>query len=287
MDSTNWLDGSDEMWARILLETKDALGIVGAVKAVTFVGQERIKRQIGPFLDKAVIFPNTLILGEPGIGKTLLARWIAFRRDENLREFLCPVRPDVLDDGIVLLDECHRQRQPEPLFRLMENRHVTVLGATTRPAKLDPAFRSRFFLELNLLPYPVSEMEDMVRHLTDMKLTDGEARLFARASAGNPRQAERIVATAEAMDTTEPIKVLSTCKITADGLTDMHIMYLVKLRDINRPIGKAQLAMLLHSDEQSLMFLERLLLDYGLIELLPNGRAISRKGRAYLKGLTA
>jgi len=273
----------DPVWGRVILQVMT--GPVDESVTPVFIGQRAVKRQIKPFLNATEAFPNTLILGEPGIGKTNLARWIAHERDESFAERLCPVAPGDIDEKVVLLDECHQQRTPEPLFEIMENRHVTVLGATTRPSQLNPAFRSRFFLELHLMPYPVNEMHELVRHLAGENIPDDAAAIFASASAGNPRQAERIVMTAKRMNTYDPNRVLAICRITADGLTEMHLRYLSKLKEMKRPVGLNQLAMLLYSDDQTLRNLERVLTEYKLIELLPNGRVISSKGGEYLKRL--
>lgn len=276
------------MWAKIILAVRDVNLddlVAGRGPDAVFLGQDAIKEQIAPFLENPEPFPNALLLGEPGIGKTQLARWIAAQRDEGFQEYLCPVAPTQLDTTIVLLDECHKQSSPEPLFEMMENRHVTVLGATTRPAQLDPAFRSRFFLELHLMPYPVEEMKEIVSHLSDGELDETQLLTFASASAGNPRQAERIMLTAKRMGSLDPATVLSTCKITGDGLTDMHLRYLDVLSGMRRPVGLAQLATLMYSDAQTIQNTERVLLQYGLIDLAPNGRVISTKGRTYLRKL--
>jgi len=93
------------------------------------------------------------------------------------------------------------------------------------------------------------------------------------------------VMTAKRMNTYDPNRVLAICRITADGLTEMHLRYLSKLKEMKRPVGLNQLAMLLYSDDQTLRNLERVLTEYKLIELLPNGRVISSKGGEYLKRL--
>jgi len=276
-----------DAWAKVLLAASEIdFEILAAASKAAFLGQHAIKKQIAPFLESSEPFPNALLLGEPGIGKTQLARWIAAQRDESFQEHLCPVAPTQLDTTIVLLDECHKQSSPEPLFEMMENRHVTVLGATTRPAQLEPAFRSRFFLELHLMPYPVEEMKEIISYLSGGEVLDETQLLtFASASAGNPRQAERIMLTAERMKSFDPAVVLPTVKITADGLTEMHLKYLDVLSGMKRPVGLSQLATLMYSDTQTVQSIERVLLQYGLIDLAPNGRTISTKGRAYLRRL--
>ena len=73
------------------------------VESSEYFGQKGAKQQIAPFLKREDSFPNTLLLGRPGIGKTRMARWIAGQRKEPFEEFLCPVNPDALpSSGIIM-----------------------------------------------------------------------------------------------------------------------------------------------------------------------------------------
>jgi Holliday junction resolvasome RuvABC ATP-dependent DNA helicase subunit len=246
-----------------------------------FFGQQSAKEQIEPFIDRTEAFPNTLILGQPGVGKTRLARWIAARRSSMFEELLCPVNPDDLPpSGIVLLDECHKQRHPEYLFPMMEKDDITILGATTRPEFLEPAFKSRFLLVLHLKRYDQESMIEMANDLLDM--SEESADLYASASAGNPRQLERILAVAKELGPSSHEEVLRACRITGDGLTEYHESLLSALHKAGRPIGISTLASMLYSDEQSVKEHEQLLVDFDLIELRSNGRILSREGKKYV-----
>jgi Holliday junction resolvasome RuvABC ATP-dependent DNA helicase subunit len=246
-----------------------------------FFGQQSAKEQIEPFVDRNETFPNTLILGQPGIGKTRLARWIAARRGSLFEELLCPVNPDDLPpSGIVLLDECHKQRHPEYLFPMMEKQEITILGATTRPEVLEPAFKSRFLLVLHLKRYEEEAMIDMANDLLEM--SEESAELYASASAGNPRQLERILAVAKELGPSAHEAVLRACRITGDGLTEYHLDVLRALHKAGRPIGLSTLASMIYSDEQSVKDHEQLLVEVDLIELRSNGRILSRMGKKYI-----
>jgi replication-associated recombination protein RarA len=88
-----------------------------------------------------------LLTGEPGLGKTQFGRWLAWRRQKPFFERLAPVKPESLPPyGVLLLDEVHRQSDVESLFPVMDKGVLTVIAATTKPDKLDSAFRSRFLL---------------------------------------------------------------------------------------------------------------------------------------------
>lgn len=257
---------------------------------VPFLGKEGIKAQIEPFV-KTERFPHTLIVGEPGMGKTQLARWIAAQRGEPFEEHMAPIRPaDLRDSSIVLLDEAHRQKNPEELFRIMDGSvTVTILAATTRPELLDSAFASRFLLRLQLELYTDSEMEAIVENFAGPLFGENPAwlEILASASAGNPRQAERIVMTAKGLGTFDPVEVLRACRINADGLSEFHMKYLAELQKRSgQPIGLEQISMMLYADTTYVRQQERLLLHYELINLKSNGRVLTRKGIRYNELLT-
>lgn len=250
-----------------------------------FFGQEAAKAQLAPFMSRVEGFPHTLLLGRPGVGKTRMARWIAQQRSEAFEEFLCPVSPDQLPpDGIVMLDEAHRQKHPEWLFGSMDVGEVSIIAATTRPEQLEPAFKSRFVLQVHLKRYDHESMVEMALALLDMD--DASADLYASASAGNPRQLELILAIARELGPEHHEQVLSAARITGDGLTEYHIDLLRALQRAGRPIGLSTLAGTLYSDELSVREYEKLLVELDLVTLKSNGRSLSRKGARFLTDIT-
>lgn len=247
-------------------------------------GQEAAVSQIEPFLDPGPL-PNILLLGAPGSGKTHMGRWIAFQKQTPYLEHLCPVTASQAPGyGVWMLDECHRQTRPEQLFPIMENQLVTVVGTTTQPHKLDPAFRDRFFLRLHLEPLSRKARRQLLRHhLPDAP--DDDLVLLAKASAGNPRQAHRLITTAKALGTTNPEQVLAAVRINVDGLDDVHLKILEVLARNPRPLGLSTLALLARCDELTVTEHEVLLVDLELLELSSAGRTLTDKGRKYARAV--
>ncbi len=274
--------GEQRAWMNRLLGRSDALA-PNSADGVIFFGQEDVKSQVAPFLDRPKGFPNTLVLGESGSGKTQFAKWIASQRRESFEEMLCPVKPeDIPVRGIVLLDEAHKQRNPEWLFPTMESDKVTVLAATTRPELLEPAFKTRFFITIYLPRADEQALVELCEYLL-ADVTEESALVYAGASAGNPRQMERICATAEEIGVNDPDLVLATCRLTADGVTEYQIRLLEALQRAARPMGLGSLAVMTYSDEQTIREAERLLVEEELIDLLSNGRTLTKRGKRYLE----
>jgi Holliday junction resolvasome RuvABC ATP-dependent DNA helicase subunit len=151
------------------------------------------------------------------------------------------------------------------------------------PEKMDDAFRSRFVMQLRIAPYTLEDMMKIVMYYSYGGCED-EASLsvFAAASAGNPRQARRIMDTARTLDDFDPEVVLSTVRVTADGATEEHIAYLELLSNHDKPLGVSYIATMLYIDEKTIKYLERLLTEMDLVQLTTSGRKLTGRGRAYV-----
>ncbi len=251
-----------------------------ATDEVVFIGQQRIKTQLEPFLTTEK-FPHVLLTGDPGLGKSQLAKWIAWRRQKPSFERLAPVKAqDLPPYGILLLDEVHRQKHVEDLFPVMDKGILTVIAATTKPDKLDSAFRSRFLISLRLLPYAEDEMQRIIIYMAGGPM--GSLEVLASAAAGNPRTAERIVRTAEGLDSWDAEKVLEAVRIKADGLNDNHFDYLSALETIGRPAGIKQILDFAWISESDARSVERVLVAKGFVELTSSGRKLSTRGHQYV-----
>lgn len=165
---------------------------------------------------------HMLLSGPRGLGKTTLALALAHESSRNIRTLVGAqlkhpqdVTSEVLRWGpqeIIFIDEIHGMGKPaqEALYSVMEDgrvpviekRHgamtttsvpaapVTIVGATTNPAKLLPPFRNRFGSQFTLPFYTVEEMTQIGFRSAQILgvVLDREAmRLTAIASRDNPR----------------------------------------------------------------------------------------------------
>jgi len=197
-----------------------------------YVGQEKIREQLGIFIEAAVkrneALDHVLLFGPPGLGKTTLSHILAHELGVNLRQTSGPVleRPGDLaalltnlePRDVLFIDEIHRLSPvvEEILYPALEDFQIdimigegpaarslkldlqpfTLVGATTRAGMLTNPLRDRFGIVARLEFYNAEELTRIVQRsasLLEVQVDLAGAREIARRSRGTPRIANRLL----------------------------------------------------------------------------------------------
>ena len=197
-----------------------------------FVGQEKIKENLGVFITAArqrnEPLDHVLFCGPPGLGKTTLATIIANELKVNIRSTSGPVLErqgdlaailtNLSDFDILFIDEIHRLPRivEEVLYPAMEDYQLdiiigqgpnartlklglpkfTLIGATTRTGLLTSPLRDRFGVINRLGFYGHSELKKIVLRssgIIGIEIKDDAALEIALRSRGTPRIANRLL----------------------------------------------------------------------------------------------
>jgi Holliday junction DNA helicase RuvB len=213
----------------------DDAAVDGALRPTSlaeFVGQDRVKSQLGLVLEAASrrgrAADHVLLSGPPGLGKTTLAGIIAAEMQAPLRMTSGPALQHAGDLAAVLsslqpgevlfVDEIHRTARAaeELLYLAMEDFRVdvvvgkgpgataipvdiepfTLVGATTRAGLLPSPLRDRFGFTAHLDFYDASDLEVIIARsadLLDVRVDpEGVAEIAGRCR-GTPRIANRLL----------------------------------------------------------------------------------------------
>lgn len=185
------------------------------------VGQEKAKVLLNIAIKSAKIRNEAIghicLNGSAGTGKTSIARAVANEMGTNVRLLnaagiqrfnqLIPIL-DMQERGDVLfIDEIHRlpAKVFESLYTVMEDfrydtpgqgsvdiKRFTLIGATTHMGKMPVPLRSRFVNFINLTPYTIEDMTEIVSRvakINGLKVTGSAAVMLAKTCRGNPRLA--------------------------------------------------------------------------------------------------
>lgn len=197
-----------------------------------FVGQDRIKENLGVFIEAAKgrneALDHVLFCGPPGLGKTTLANIIARELGVDIKSTSGPVLERAGDLAAILtnlqphdvlfIDEIHRLNRvvEEILYPAMEDFKLdliigqgpgarsikldlprfTLVGATTRTGLLTSPLRDRFGVIDRLLFYSGEELRKIIVRsagLLHVEIGKDAAEEIARRSRGTPRIANRLL----------------------------------------------------------------------------------------------
>jgi Holliday junction DNA helicase RuvB len=239
----------------------------------------------------------------------------ALERKGDIASFLTALEPR----SVFFVDEIHRlpRALEETFYPAMEDGALpitvgqgagarvltlplppfTLIGATTRTGLLTTPLRDRFGIQQRLEHYGAADLALIVRRsarLLGVELEPDGAAAIARRSRGTPRVANRLLKRvrdfAEVRHrgiVTGPIAsdALDLLEVDDEGLDrlDREILRAICQKFGGGPVGLSTLAVAVGEDQDTIEDVyEPYLLQCGLIERTPRGRAATRRAYAHL-----
>lgn len=230
------------------------------------------------------------------------------------KEDMINILLDMNENDVLLLDEVHSLdlKVEELLYTVMEDSKLcfttkagdavsiplprfTIVAATTRSGDLSQPLRDRFSRTIQMQFYTVPQLTELVLQTADkidVIITRQAAAEVAKRSRGTPRIANSILkmardeAQAHGAAVVEADTVIAACEsngIDSAGLDPVSRKYIEFLSGKGKPVGIATIAAYVGEPVGTLeSAVEPYLIRVGLIEKLPSGRSLTRKGSAHV-----
>ncbi len=199
---------------------------------VDYPGQDAVKNNLQVYVAAARMrnrpLDHTILHGPPGLGKTTLAKIVAYELEAPFYQTSGPsidkpgdlagILAGIEPGGVLFIDEIHRLpiTVEEILYSAMEDFSVdilvgqgpsartvrmpinpfTLIGATTRMSSLSAPLLSRFGIQEHLEFYDAASLAIILKRsasVWDLELTEEGAMGLAQRSRGTPRIANRLL----------------------------------------------------------------------------------------------
>ena len=294
-------------------------------KLADYEGQDKVRKALNFYIKAAKMrgdcLDHTIIYGPSGLGKTTLANIIANEMEANILTVSAPTIKTTQDmisilmtlsEGYILfIDEIHRlpKKVEEILYFAMEDFVVdaevdgvktrtqipvfTLIGATTAKGMLSEPLRNRFQISLELVPYQVNNLVDIIiGSVTKLGgIIDAAcAQMIAQRSRGVPRIANGYVRRVQdfAMVTNEGIinedvvnEAFDFLGVDENGLTEQDQRYLGTMAKMfqMKTVGIDTLCSALNDDKSTIeKTVEPYLIQKGYVRKTPRGRVLTEEG---------